>query len=87
MTTSHDSAPGPGPGGSESSAAASIVLNGERRAVESGLSVAELLHGLGLDPGMVVVERNRRILARVDLADTPVEDGDRLELVHFVGGG
>ena len=87
MTASRDSAPGTGPGGSESPTAASIVLNGERRAVESGLSVAELLYGLGLDSGMVVVERNRRILARADLADTPVEDGDRFELVHFVGGG
>lgn len=73
MTTSHDSA--------------SIVLNGERRAVKPGLCVADLLRGLGLEPGMVVVERNREILARRDLADTPVEDGDRFELVHFVGGG
>ncbi|MDE2655335.1 MAG: sulfur carrier protein ThiS [Gemmatimonadota bacterium] len=67
--------------------AASIVLNGEDRAVEPGLSVAELLHSLGLEPGMVVVERNREILARRELAGTPVEDGDRFELVHFVGGG
>lgn len=67
--------------------AASIVLNGERREVERGLSVAALLHGLGLDSGMVVVERNREILARRNLAETPVEDGDRLEIVHFVGGG
>lgn len=68
-------------------AAPSIVVNGDPREVEPGLSVAELLYGLGLDAGMVVVERNRQILARQDLAGTPVEDGDHFELVHFVGGG
>ena len=88
MTTSHDSGPVTGGGAGDGlSAAASIVINGERRAVEPGLSVEELLRALGLDPGMVVVERNREILARRDLAGTPVEDGDRFELVHFVGGG
>ncbi len=91
MTTSQDSGPGTGPAGGRAgdgpSAATSIVVNGERRAVEPGLSVADLLRGLGLTPGMVVVERNREILARRDLAGTPVEDGDRFELVHFVGGG
>ena len=65
----------------------SIVLNGERRPVAAGLSVSGLLLELKLKPGMVVVERNREILARDALGDTPVEDGDRIELVHFVGGG
>ena len=65
----------------------SIVLNGERRAVRIGLTVAELLSDLELHAGMVVVERNREILARDVLRDTPVEEGDRIELVHFVGGG
>lgn len=65
----------------------SIVLNGEPRSVESGLSVAGLLGSLGLSAGMVVVERNREILARHSLGGTPVEEGDRFELVHFVGGG
>ena len=72
---------------STAAAAPSIVVNGDPREVEPGLSVAELLYGLGLDAAMVVVERNRQILARQDLAGTPVEDGDRFELVHFVGGG
>ncbi len=65
----------------------SIVLNGERRAVRPGLTVADLLGDLGLHEGMVVVERNREILAREALRATPVEEGDRFELVHFVGGG
>ncbi len=65
----------------------SIVLNGRVRAVEAGLTVRGLLRHLGLEPGMVVVEHNRRILARDGLPETGVEDGDRIELVHFVGGG
>ena len=68
-------------------ATVSIVLNGEVRALGAGLGVAGLLRELDLDPGMVVVERNREILARDAIATTPVEDGDRIELVHFVGGG
>jgi len=65
----------------------SIVLNGEARSVDAGLSVAGLLRMLELAPGMVVVERNREILAREVVVATPVEEGDRFEIVHFVGGG
>ena len=73
--------------GSMAPATVSIVLNGERRVVGTGLGVAGLLRELKLEPGMVVVELNREILARDAIATTPVEDGDRIELVHFVGGG
>lgn len=69
------------------SANVSIVLNGERRQVATGLSVDGLLRSLKLEPGMVVVERNREILARDAIGTTVVEEGDRIELVHFVGGG
>ena len=67
--------------------AVAIVVNGEQRTVSAGLSVTDLLAELDLHPGMVVVERNRVILARDALAATRVRDGDRFELVHFVGGG
>ena len=91
MTTSHDSAPGPGPGGkSNRLPKVSIVLNGERRSVaESGLSVADLVRrSRARSAGMVVVERNRRDSGPAgDLGATPVEEGDRFEFVHFVGGG
>ena len=40
-----------------------------------------------LDPDLVVVERNGRILRRQDFDGTALEDGDELEIVHFVGGG
>lgn len=65
----------------------SIVLNGQPRVVEDGMSVRALLRQLDLQPGMVVVEHNRRILARDALSDARVEEDDRIELVHFVGGG
>ena len=67
--------------------AVSIMLNGEMRSVGAGMTVTGLLRSLELHPGMVVVERNREILAREALQATPVEEGDRIELVHFVGGG
>ncbi len=80
-------ADGAGDAASAAAGRLSIVLNGERRVVGAGLSVAGLLRHLSLEPGMVVVERNREILARDALAAVPVEEGDRFELVHFVGGG
>ena len=64
-----------------------IRLNGEDRTVSSGLTVRRLLEDLGLRPELVVVERNREIVARDEYADVPVEEDDVLELVHFVGGG
>jgi thiazole synthase len=65
----------------------SIHVNGEHRRVSAGLSIAELAHELGLDPAKVAVERNLEVVPRSTLADVQVEDGDELEIVHFVGGG
>jgi thiamine biosynthesis protein ThiS len=67
--------------------AVSIQVNGDEREVPAGLHVAALLEHLELHPRMVVVERNGDILRREALDATPVEPGDRFELVHFVGGG
>ena len=64
-----------------------VQLNGEERAVPSGLSVKALLEHLALQPAMVVVERNGDILRRDSYPEVSVEAGDVLELVHFVGGG
>lgn len=64
-----------------------IRLNGEERSVPAGLDVADLLERVGVDRREVVVERNREILRRDQLEDVAVEEGDTLELVHFVGGG
>ncbi len=64
-----------------------IHVNGERREVADGLSVAGLLRQLGLDGRTVVVELNRQIIRRTEIEHMVLERGDRIELVHFVGGG
>lgn len=64
-----------------------ITLNGESRRVPGPGSLEDLLRHLELDARMVVVEHNRQIVRRPELARTAVSDGDSVELVHFVGGG
>jgi thiamine biosynthesis protein ThiS len=64
-----------------------VQLNGKERDVADGLTVRELLDSLGLEPRLVVVERNREIVQRARYDEVRIAEGDRLELVHFVGGG
>jgi thiamine biosynthesis protein ThiS len=64
-----------------------VTVNGEPRRMRRGITLAELLTDLALDPRAVVVEHNRRIVRREALATTGVCEGDQVELVHFVGGG
>jgi len=64
-----------------------IRVNGEHRRVPGGVSIAEMLNEIGIDPTKVAVERNLAIVARSTLGDIRVEDGDDFEIVHFVGGG
>ena len=63
-----------------------IVLNGEDREVTAS-TVAHLIEVLALDGRKVAVERNREIVPRSLYLATGLADGDRLEIVHFVGGG
>ena len=65
----------------------SIRVNGEHRRVADGLTLSQLALELGLEPAKVAVERNLEVVPRSTLADVRVEDGDELEIVHFVGGG
>ncbi|WP_302898037.1 sulfur carrier protein ThiS [Sphingomonas morindae] len=65
----------------------SIRVNGEHRRVAAGLSLAGLAQELGLEPTKVAVERNLEVVPRSQLAAVLLEDGDELEIVHFVGGG
>ena len=64
-----------------------IVINGEHKRVTPGASLLDVLSQLELDPRTVVVEHNRRIVRRPALGDVTVNEGDAIELVHFVGGG
>jgi thiamine biosynthesis protein ThiS len=65
----------------------SVTVNGEDRAARPGATVTDLLRELGLDAGRVAIERNMEILPRPKWTETTVEDGDRYEIVQFVGGG
>ncbi|MHB1855111.1 MAG: sulfur carrier protein ThiS, partial [Acidimicrobiales bacterium] len=64
-----------------------IELNGEARKCPPQATVQDLLAGLHLDPAALVVERNGVIVDRQMWAEVAVGAGDKLELVHFVGGG
>ena len=64
-----------------------IVVNGEDRRLPAPATLLDLLAHLGLDARTVVVELNREIVRRPRLGETPLAEGDAVELVHFVGGG
>jgi sulfur carrier protein len=64
-----------------------VVVNGESHAIPEGTTVTELVARLGLGGRPVAVERNREVVPKARHTDTRLADGDRLELVTFVGGG
>ena len=64
-----------------------IRVNGDARTVAAGATIAGLLEELGLGGKRVAVERNQAVVPRARHAETTLADGDRLELVTFVGGG
>jgi len=64
-----------------------VEINGERREVEEPLTVGELIVRLALAPERLAIELNRQVLRRAAWPHTPLKEGDRLEIVHFVGGG
>ena len=65
-----------------------MTVNGDRRALAAGTTLADLLRAHALDPRLVVVEHNRVILRdRDSFGALVLQEGDALELVHFVGGG
>lgn len=64
-----------------------ITVNGEIRTLDATTDIVGLLQGMGIDPKKVAVERNLEIVPKSEFASTTVEDGDALEIVHFIGGG
>lgn len=64
-----------------------IIVNGEEFEIASGPSVAKLVEERGLDRSRVAVELNGEIVPRGTFDDTLLHDGDKVEIVHFVGGG
>ncbi len=64
-----------------------VQINGEARDFDGPLTVESVLTSLGFDPRKIAVERNLEIVPKGAYGGTAVEDGDRLEIVHFIGGG
>jgi thiamine biosynthesis protein ThiS len=64
-----------------------ITVNGEARDIAPGETVAALLRAIGLDTRKVAVERNEEIVPRSTYDSVALAPGDRLEIVHFIGGG
>jgi thiamine biosynthesis protein ThiS len=64
-----------------------IILNGENRKVPEGLSVLELIQQLGFATERLAVELNLQIVKREQWAAYALKEGDRIEMVQFVGGG
>lgn len=64
----------------------SIQLNGERRHV-AACTLAELVAELGLERRMIAIERNMEVVPKSRYAETELAEGDRIELVHMIGGG
>jgi sulfur carrier protein len=64
-----------------------IIVNGEERAFSGLTSISALIDALGLDGRKLAIERNLEIVPRSVYDQTPLSDGDRIEIVHFIGGG
>ena len=64
-----------------------LIVNGQAHSVPSGSTVAALLERLTLDRRKVAVERNEEIVLRSTYDMVPLARGDRVEIVHFIGGG
>ena len=64
-----------------------LWVNGEERSLEAVTDIAALVAALGLDGRKVAVERNLEIVPRSTYARTALNEGDHIEIVHFIGGG
>ena len=64
-----------------------LTVNGEKRAAAPGTTVSGLLTAMGVDPARVAVERNEDVVPRKTWTEAALADGDKIEIVAFVGGG
>lgn len=64
-----------------------IFLNGEESEVENGVSLSRLLELLSLPEQRIAIELNKTVVRKRDWVVTEVREGDKVEIVHFVGGG
>ena len=64
-----------------------VFVNGEQKDFETAVSLSELISQLDLPAPRIAVELNREVVRRSDWGSTMLKDDDRIEIVHFVGGG
>jgi len=64
-----------------------VTVNGNQIVIAEGSGIDELIKSLDLNPQKVAVEVNRKIIRRAHWDSTTISEGDRVEIVHFVGGG
>lgn len=64
-----------------------VVVNGDEREVPGGTTLERLIAILALAPERLAVELNRRVVRRAEWWSAELSEGDRVEIVHFVGGG
>ncbi|KEO84378.1 sulfur carrier protein ThiS [Tumebacillus flagellatus] len=64
-----------------------LIINGQERDVENAATLADVVSHFGLNERIIVIEHNLNIVPRDMYAETAVSEGDKIEIVHFVGGG
>ena len=64
-----------------------VLVNGDQKEFGVGISLAELITQLDLPAPRIAIELNREVVRRSDWGSTMLKDDDRIEIVHFVGGG
>lgn len=64
-----------------------VIINGNETKLADGSSLADLVDILSLKPERLAIELNRKIIRRANWDSTTLSEGDRVEIVHFVGGG
>lgn len=64
-----------------------VTINGEKRELSGNLTIGEMLENFALPAERIAVELNRRVIRKKDWANVELSDADRIEVIHFVGGG
>lgn len=64
-----------------------VILNGEAREIAREINLTELLKLFSLPDERIAVELNKAVVRKKDWQNIKISDGDRLEIIHFVGGG
>ena len=64
-----------------------VAINGETKELPDGISLNEMIEMLSLPPRMMAIEINQQVIRKQDWEGTRIDEGDKIEIVHFVGGG